>query len=138
MTFWRIAAAVLGSSLMIGETIRSWGQGRNPLAVLDDFLVGVPLVVTAVLMRRPTPARCCAFSASFAAAAGALYGSFFSKVLDPSRPVHSNIDFRLLTGLIGLAFAISLAGLVASVILSRRALEGAVSSDRSPRESSGS
>ncbi len=63
MMFWRIWAALLGSSLMIGETIRSWGQGRNLLFVLDDFCIGVPLVVVAVLMANPTPARWCAFSA---------------------------------------------------------------------------
>lgn len=31
MKFWRVWAILLGLSLMIGETIRSWGQGRNPL-----------------------------------------------------------------------------------------------------------
>ncbi|HEX7069688.1 MAG TPA: hypothetical protein VF190_02735, partial [Rhodothermales bacterium] len=67
MTFLRVWAALLGASLMIGETIRSWGQGRNLLFVFDDFLIGIPLVVTAVLMRHPTPARWCAFAAAFAA-----------------------------------------------------------------------
>lgn len=31
MVFWRVWAALPGSSLMIGETIRSWGQGRATL-----------------------------------------------------------------------------------------------------------
>lgn len=120
MKFWRIWAALLGSSLMIGETIRSWGQGRNLLFVLDDFFIGVPLVVTAILMANPTPARSCAFSASYAAAAGMLYGSFFGKLVDPSNPASSNIGIGLLTGLIGLAFTSALIGLVASVRLSGR------------------
>ena len=115
MTFWRVWAALLGSSLMIGETIRSWGQGRNLLFVLDDFVIGIPLVVVAVLMGRPTPARWCAFAASFAAAAGMLYGSFFGKLVDLSSPASSNIEIRLLTALIGLAFVSSLVGVVASV-----------------------
>ncbi len=115
MMFWRVWAALLGSSLMIGETVRSWGQARNLLFVLDDFVIGVPLVVTAVLMANPTPARQCAFSASFAAAAGMLYGSFFGKLVDMSKSAASNIEIHLLTALIGLAFASSLVGLFASV-----------------------
>jgi hypothetical protein len=118
MMFWRIWAALLGSSLMIGETIRSWGQGRNLLFVLDDFCIGVPLVVTAILMANPTPARWCAFSASYAATAGMLYGSFFGKLIDLSNPVATNIEIRLLTALIGLAFVSSLVGLIASVRMS--------------------
>ena len=115
MGFWRVWAILLGASLMIGETIRSWGQGRNPLFVVDDFLIGVPLVATAILMGKPSPARHCAFSASFAATAGMLYGSFFGKLVDLSSPASSNIGIELLTGLIGLAFVSSLVGLVASV-----------------------
>ena len=117
MTFWRIWAALLGASLMMGESIRSWGQGRNLLFVVDDFLIGIPLVVTAILMRNPTPARRCAFSAAFAATAGMLYGSFFGKLIDLSDPAESNIEIRLLTSLIGLAFVSSLVGLFASIRL---------------------
>jgi hypothetical protein len=117
MKFLRVWAALLGASLMLGETIRSWGQGRNLLFVFDDFLIGIPLVVTAVLMRSPSPARWCAFAAAFAATAGMLYGSFFGKLVDLSDPASSNIEIRVLTGLIGLAFASSLIGLVASVRL---------------------
>lgn len=115
MMFWRIWAALLGSSLMIGETVRSWGQGRNLLFVLDDFVIGVPLLVTAILMANPTPARWCAFSASFAATAGMLYGSFFGKLVDLSKSASSNIEIHLLTALIGLAFVSSLVGLFASL-----------------------
>jgi hypothetical protein len=48
MTFWRVWAALLGSSLLL----------------------------TAYLMGKPSFARHCAFSAAFAATAGMLYGSF--------------------------------------------------------------
>jgi hypothetical protein len=121
MLFWRIWAALHGSSLMIGETIRSWGQERNLLFVFDDFFIGVPLVVTAYLMGKPTMARRCAFSASFAASAGMLYGSFFGKLVDLSNPASSNIEIRLLTALIGVAFLSALMGLVASIYLASRA-----------------
>ena len=134
MMFWRIWAALLGSSLMIGETIRSWGQGRNLLFVLDDFCVGVPLVVTAILMATPTPARWCAFCASYAATAGMLYGSFFDKLVDLSNPASSNIEIHFLTGLIGLAFVSSLVGLIASVRLSSRAQSGGGSRNMLPNK----
>jgi len=125
MGFWRIWAVLLGSSLMIGESIRSWGQGRNLLFVFDDFFIGIPLVVTAILMNKPTPGRWCAFAASFAASAGMLYGSFFGKLVDLSNPASSNIEIRLLTALIGLAFFSSLIGLAASIRLASRSGFGA-------------
>ncbi|MUL36845.1 hypothetical protein [Gloeocapsopsis dulcis] len=96
MKFWRVWAILLGLSLMVGETIWIWGQGRNPLFILDDFFVGLPLVVTAILMARPSIPRLCAFSSSFAASAGMLYGSFFEKLADLSKPASSNIEIRLL------------------------------------------
>ena len=117
MKFWRIWAVILGASLMMGESIRSWGQGRNLLFVCDDFLIGIPLVVTAILMGKPTPARWCAFAASFAATAGMLYGSFFGKLVEPSATNAGNWDLGVLTVLVGVAFAVSLAGLVASIAL---------------------
>ena len=125
LRFWRIWAVVLGSSLMIGELIRSWGQGRNVLFVVDDFLIGLPLVGTAILMAKPSILRRCAFSASFAASAGMLYGSFFGKLVDLSRPASSNIEVGLLTALIGMAFASSLLGLVASLHLARTEISAA-------------
>ena len=115
MMFWRVWAILLGSSLMIGETIRSWGQGRNPLFILDDFLIGIPLILTAILMARPSIPRRCAFSASFAASAGMLYGSFFDKLVNPSNPASSNLNIQFLTFLIGLAFVSSILGLLASI-----------------------
>ncbi len=115
MMFWRVWAILLGSSLMIGETIRSWGQGRNLLFVLDDFLIGIPLIITAILKAKPSIPRRCAFSASFAASAGMLYGSFFDKLVNPSNPVSSNLNIQFLTFLIGLAFVSSILGLIASL-----------------------
>lgn len=115
---------------MIGETIRSWGQGRNLLFVLDDFFIGIPLVVTALLMAGPTIARACAFSAALAASAGGLYGSFCGKLVNLSNPADSNIEIRVLTGLIGVAFGASLVGVVASVRLARQAVQGSSSEVR--------
>lgn len=116
----RLLAVLLGSGLMIFETIRSWGQGRNLIFVLDDFWVGIPLVVTAVLMGRPTVVRHCAFCAAFAASSMMMYGSFFSKLSMPAGAMSSNLDERLLTALAGLGFAASVVGLVGSLVAAGR------------------
>jgi hypothetical protein len=113
---WR---SFLGAALMLGETLRSWGAGRHWLFVLDDFFIGVPLVLTAILVARPTVARRCAFSASFAATAGMLYGSFFGKLIDPASTDPGNMPVDLLTCLVGGAFFLSLLGLAGSITASR-------------------
>lgn len=118
---WRRWAVLLGASLMLGETVRSWGQGRNPLFVVDDFLVGIPLVVCGLRMARPTVGRLCGLTASFAASAGMLYHSLFGKLVDLTRPASSNIGIQLLVGLIALAFAASLFGMVACLRVALRA-----------------
>jgi hypothetical protein len=115
MLFWRVWAIVLGSSLMIGESIRSWGAGRHWLFVADDFFIGAPLVITAILVATPTVARRCAFSASFAAAAGMLYGSFFGKLIDPASTDPGNMPLGLLTCAVGAAFFAALIGLAGSI-----------------------
>ena len=116
----RAWAAMLGASLMVGEAIRSWGQDRNFLFVVDDFLVGAPLVVMAFIMARPSTSRFAALASCFAGTAGMLYGSFFSKLIRPDRDVSSNIGVEFLTILIGLAFFSSLIGLWATLISASR------------------
>lgn len=116
LTFLRWWAILLGTSLMIGEAIRSWGQDRHWLFVIDDFVIGIPLVVTGLLVATPTVSRRAAFSAAWAAVAGMTYGSFFGKLLDWSDAADStNIDIGLLTALIGAVFISSLVGLVGSI-----------------------
>ncbi|MEQ8267402.1 MAG: hypothetical protein RH982_09410 [Parvibaculum sp.] len=122
MIFWRWIAGILGASLMIGETIRSWGMGRPFLFVADDFFIGIPLVATALLMERDTMARRAAFAGAWGATAGMLYPSFFGKLIEPTEAAAAttNIPFDFLTTIIGIAFATALAGLVASVALKQR------------------
>ena len=71
----------------------------------------------AILMAKPTVAKRCAFSASYAATAGMLYGSFFGKLVNPDGPMSSCIEGGFLTFLIGPAFVSAIAGLVASLYM---------------------
>ncbi len=112
----RFLAYSLSLSLMIGETIRSWGVGRPIMFVLDDFFMGGLLLFGAVLMRSPNRLRWGVFVAGWAACAGMLYGSFFGKVFDPAGANSGNFDLGLLTGLIGLAFVTALVGLAGSLV----------------------
>jgi len=80
----RFLGASLALSLMIGETIRSWGAGRHILSILDDFFMGGLLLAGAILMARPSSTRWGLFIAGWASCAGMLYGSFFGKVIAPA------------------------------------------------------
>jgi len=123
MIYWRCLAIFLGLLLMGGELFRSWGMGRPLVFVLDDFFIGIPLVVTALLMAKDTIARRAAFAGAWGATAGMLYPSFFGKLIEPTAEAAAatNIPFDFLTAIIGVIFALSLAGLVASVVLKQRA-----------------
>lgn len=125
MIFWRVLAVFLGLLLMCGELYRSWGMGRPIVFVLDDFAIGIPLVVTGLLMARDTFARRAAFAGAWGATAGMLYPSFFGKLIEPTpeAAATTNIPFDQLTIIIGIIFALSLAGLVASVALKQRIQE---------------
>lgn len=114
----RVLALLLGSLLAVGETIRSWGQGRPLAFVVDDYLIGGGVILAALCFRAESLRRRAAFAAAWAANAGMLYGSFFGKLFaEPSAEFRSNIPDGLLTGLIGLAFATSLFGMIATIAL---------------------
>ncbi|MDJ0641290.1 MAG: hypothetical protein QNJ15_00600 [Erythrobacter sp.] len=112
----RFLGAGLALSLMIGELIRSWGAGRPIMFVLDDFFMGGLLLVGAILMARPSRLRWGIFVAGWGTCAGMLYGSFFGKVFAPTSANSGNFDLGVLTGLIGVAFAVSLVGLWAAIV----------------------
>lgn len=116
----KILAIALGASLIVGETIRSWGQGRPLPFVLDDFLIGGGLIAGALWFRADDLRRRAAFTAAWAATAGALYGSFFGKLFEPGGDFHTNIPGGWLTALIGLAFAESIFGMIATIALKPR------------------
>jgi hypothetical protein len=113
-------AILLGLSLMIGEAWRSWGAGRPVYAWMDDMIMGGGLVLAAILYKSDSSARLALLGGAWGANAGMLYGSFFGKVFNPERADAGNWDLGVLTGLIGLAFAVSLAGLAATAWVASR------------------
>jgi hypothetical protein len=115
----RIIAIILALSLMIGESIRSYGQDRHLIFVIDDFLLGAFLIAGAIAFASDTLSRRATFAAAWATTAGMLYGSFFGKVFPPAVGANfqTNIDAGMLTMLIGIAFATSIIGMFATIAL---------------------
>lgn len=113
----RLLAVLLGLSLMIGEAWRSWGAGRPAYAWLDDQIMGAMLLAGAWAMARDTLARRAFFAAGWGVNAGMLYGSFFGKLFEPERTNAGNFDLAVLTWLVGLAFAVSIAGMILTITL---------------------
>lgn len=116
----RIVAVLHALSLMIGECWRSWGVGRPVMFVLDDMLMGGFLLAAAWAVGRETVRTRAAFAGAWGVVTGMLYGSFFGKVFDPARAQAGNWDLGVLTALLGVAFAVSLAGLWFSLTLPLR------------------
>jgi hypothetical protein len=114
-------AIALGSLLVLGETLRSWGQGRPLPFIVDDYLIGGLLVAAALWFRPDDLRRRAAFAAGWAAASGGLYGSFFGKLIAaPGSDFDSNIPGALLTALIGSAYATSIFGTIATIVMKAR------------------
>jgi hypothetical protein len=113
----RIIAIIGALALMIGEAYRSWGVGRPVAFWMDDMLAGSMMIAAAVAVRNPTVRSRAFFSSSWGVAVGMLYGSFFGKVFDPANANPGNFALGPLTVLIGTAFVIAIAGLVASIAI---------------------
>jgi hypothetical protein len=113
----RLLAVLLALSLMAGEAWRSWGAGRPAYAWLDDQIMGAMLLAGAWAMARDTLARRAFFAAGWGVNAGMLYGSFFGKLFEPARTNAGNFDLAVLTWLVGLAFVVSIAGMILTITL---------------------
>mgnify|MGYP000867323170 FL=1 len=113
----RIVAILLGGSLIIGEAYRSWGAGRTPTSWLDGMLMGTLLICAAIAVARGGWQRRALFTGAWGVCAGMLYGSFFGKVFDPARANPGNFSLGTLTALVGVAFAVSVLGFIATLIV---------------------
>ena len=109
-----MALAVLN---MAGEVYRSIGDGRHIMFVLDDIFLGLALFFSALFFTKDTPPKRAFFAASWGAAAGGVYGSFFSKLL-AEQPINSgNLDPVFLTSFLGVFFAISILCVILAIRL---------------------
>ena len=109
-----IALAVL---IMVGEVYRSMGDGRHVMFVLDDVFLGLAMLLSALWFTKDTLPKRAFFAASWGAAAGGVYGSFFSKLLAEG-PINSgNLNANFLTAFLGVFFTISILGVILAIRL---------------------
>ena len=113
----RYFTIALGLLNMLGEFYRSVGDGRHIMFVLDDTFLGLALIISALLFTKDTPPRRAFFAASWGAAVGGIYGSFFSKLL-AEEPINSgNLNPNFLTGVLGVLFVISILAVILAIRL---------------------
>lgn len=123
MSILRLLACVIAIIAMVGEAMRSWGVGRPIAFWMDDVILGSLLLVGAWATRRETARRRAFFSGAWGVAAGMAYLSFFQKVFDPAHQNAGNLSLGLLTALAGAGLVLTVAGLIASVVLPQSSLE---------------
>ena len=119
----RFIAVLLGLSLMLGELWRSWGTGRPIVFILDDQIMGALLIISAIAVRRETQRTRAAYSAAWGFACGMLYLSFFEKLFEPENTQAGNWSLNILTALVGVAFTVSICGLLLSIALQKSRAE---------------
>ena len=101
----------LGLALTLGESIRSYGQGRPFVAWFDDFVVSFFLFFSAwKALRHPRNIKF--LSAVFAGCATGMTMSYLGKILRPDGDINSNLSFALLTNLLLAAILFSLVGMI--------------------------
>lgn len=112
--YFSMALAVL---IMVGEVYRSVGDGRHIMFVLDDVFLGLAMFFSALWFTKDTLPKRAFFAASWGAAAGGVYGSFFGKLLSDG-PINSgNLNATFLTAFLGVFFAISILGVILAIRL---------------------
>ena len=109
-------AMALALALMIGEAIRSWGMGRPFIAWFDDYILGLVLILGAYKTWK-SPKNIKYLTAGWGMSFAALSMSYSGKMLNPSKDLHSNLSFNILTSLLLLAFTVSFVGLIWSLIV---------------------
>lgn len=105
-------AIALGLALIIGETIRRFGNWGYWARWMDDYFMALFLIIPAILVIRKVKVGRLLLIAGWSFNIGILYVSFFHK-LNPNRgTIESNINEQMLITLIGMAFVTSIMGLI--------------------------
>lgn len=113
-------AIILAIGLISGETIRRYGEWGHWARWMDDYLMGLFLIIPAVLILKKIEFGKKLLIAGWGINIGMLYGSFFSKIDPNSEQFQSNIQSEFLIALIGLALLVSLTGLIWILILEKK------------------
>jgi len=104
-------AILVGIGLIIGETIRRYGEWGYWSRWMDDYIMGLSLIIPAILILKKKQIAPRLLIAGWAFNIGMLHGSFFHKLAPDASDFQTNIDKNFLIFLIGLAFFTSIVGL---------------------------
>jgi len=113
-------AIILALGLIIGETIRRFGEWGYWARWMDDYLMGLFLIIPGVMILKKIDFGKKILIAGWGINVGMLYGSFFSKVAPNSVEFQSNIQSDFLILLIGLGLLTSITGLLWILILEKK------------------
>jgi multisubunit Na+/H+ antiporter MnhB subunit len=116
-------AIVFGLIIISTETYRRYGDFGHWSRWMDDYLIGLFLIIPAILVLKGHKFSISLLIAGWAFSSGLLYGSFFSKVIDVENIKQSNIPTATLIDLIGIALFVSVASLLWLLILEYKRLK---------------
>jgi hypothetical protein len=115
---------IFGCLIVSGETYRRFGDFGHWSRWMDDYIIGLLLIVPAILILKGRNDWIKVLISGYGFATGLLYGSFFSKFLDVKNIQQSNIEADLLIFLIGLGLLASLVGLIWTLIIEFKRARG--------------
>ena len=110
-------AILLALGLIIGETIRRYGEWGFWARWIDDYIMGLLLIIPAILVFKNKNFGEKLLIAGWSLTVGMTYGSFFSKISPNAKEFQTNIEANSLIFLIGLAFITSIIGLIWILLL---------------------
>ena len=110
-------AILLALGLIIGETIRRYGEWGFWARWIDDYIMGLLLIIPAILVFKNKNFGEKLLIAGWSLTVGMPNGSFFSKISPNAKEFQTNIEANSLIFLIGLAFITSIIGLIWILLL---------------------
>jgi uncharacterized PurR-regulated membrane protein YhhQ (DUF165 family) len=113
-------AIILGLGLIIGETIRRYGEWGFWARWLDDYIMGLLLIISAILVLLNKNFGKKLLIAGWSLTVGMTYYSFFSKISPNAKEFQTNIEANSLIFLVGLAFLTSIIGLIWVLMLENK------------------
>jgi hypothetical protein len=112
-------AAAFGTFLAIGETVRNWGNWQWWPFWLVDYIAATLLVCAAILTLRRAGRGPVFLAGSWGFTTAMFYMSFWSHIEQYHQPADGNIAQAPLTIIIGVLWAVTIAGFVLSLVSTR-------------------
>lgn len=113
-------AVAFGLFLALAETARNWGNWQWWPFWLVDYVAAALLLVGARLASREAPGDSAFLAGAWGFATAMFYSSFWSHVEHFDQPADGNLEQAPLTVVIGVLWALTMAGFVLSLLGARK------------------